>query len=218
MTAIGHFIRERREDAELTQAQLAEKVRVDQGTVSKWENGHRAPNFAERKRLAAAFSMQPDEFEEQWRKWSIARTQGVPGKIPVINRAPAGIAIDYEEYGVDSGQGHQYIDAVGIDDDLAFAVEVVGDSMEPALHEGDLVILSPLTVPQPKVKAVNGSIVFVRFTEESPQNGCTLARLRRLDDGRIELTKDNGAYQSVVVGTEEISQISVAVQRRTTKL
>jgi hypothetical protein len=49
------------------------------------------------------------------------RTRGGLG-IPIINLAPAGRIVDYEEYGVDSGQGWEYVEQGDIEDPLAFGV------------------------------------------------------------------------------------------------
>ena len=43
---IGQFIKERRKEKKLTQEELAEKLRVSNRTISKWENGNSIPDYS----------------------------------------------------------------------------------------------------------------------------------------------------------------------------
>lgn len=54
-------IKEKREAAELTQAELAEKIGVDTSTVCLWESGKREPKFTSVMRMAKVFSCSPDQ-------------------------------------------------------------------------------------------------------------------------------------------------------------
>lgn len=125
MSAIGQTIKRLREEHGWTQAELGQKVDLDGTNIARREMGRTKVKAAERFRFAQAFGMSITEFDEQWRQWIVPRTRGGHG-IPVINRAPAGQIVDYEEYGVDSGQGYEYIDFGTIPDPHAFAVVVVG--------------------------------------------------------------------------------------------
>ncbi|MBD3241602.1 MAG: helix-turn-helix domain-containing protein [Chitinivibrionales bacterium] len=212
MSAIGQTIRRLREERGWTQAQLGERVGINGTNIARRETGQTRVRANERFAFAKAFGMTVIEFDEQWREWSVPRTRGAPG-IPVINRAPAGEVIDYEEYGVDSGQGFEYVDRGDIQDDLAFAVIVVGESMEPRLKDGDYVILSPCDPYKGDGKLQPGNIVFVRFSEDAG-GGCTLARFFVEDEGQIRLQKDNPAYAPVVCEREAVQRIAVAVERR----
>lgn len=174
---------------------------------------------SERKVLAKLFELSLDGFDALWRRSlteDAPRTQGGAG-IPVINRAPAGQVVDYEEYGLDSGQGFEYIDWGMITDKLAFAVVVVGDSMLPTLAEGDYLILSYLDPYKPRAGGPvleDNKIVFVRFTQESGRNGCCIARVFLEEEGKIKLQKDNPKFKSVTVEREEIQQMAVAIEYR----
>lgn len=147
------------------------------------------------------------------RDWIETHSRGTPG-IHVINRAPAGQIMDYEEYGIDSGQGYEYLDLGDINDNLAFAVVVVGKSMEPTLRDGDYLVLSPLDPYKPHNDRLgDGAIVFVRFTYEH-SGGCTLARFFDEGDGKIRLQKDNPAYAAINCDREDIQSLAIAVERR----
>ncbi len=212
MGALGETIKTLREERGWTQAQLGEKVGLDGTNIARRETGRTRIKGGERIRFAEAFGMSVADFDERWRRWTVPRSRGGNG-IPIINRAPAGHALDYEEYGVDSGQGMEYVDFGDIRDDLAFGVIVVGDSMEPRLREGDYVILSPADPYRADGKFTDGRIVFVRFTVEAG-GGCTLARFFADEDGRIRLQKDNPAYKPLQCRREEVELMAVAIERR----
>jgi transcriptional regulator with XRE-family HTH domain len=231
MSAIGQAIRNLREERGWTQSQLGELVGIDGTNVARRETGRTRVRSNERFLFAKAFGMNVIDFDEHWRQWEVARTQGGPG-IPIINRAPAGLVTDYEEYGVDSGQGYEYVDYGSITDRHAFGVVVVGDSMQPRLNEGDYVILSPCDPYRGDGKlasgagatpgagalsggpgALPGAIVFVRFTVEHG-GGCMLARFFIEPDGRIRFQKDNPAYAATVCDREAVQSLAVAVERR----
>ena len=57
----GQIITALRMKANLTQEQLAEKLFVSRDLVSKWETGRRRPDYQTVLRLAALFSVDPEE-------------------------------------------------------------------------------------------------------------------------------------------------------------
>ncbi len=212
--SLPEWVRELREDKGWTQAQLAEKLGVTTSTLSKKERGEFAIKPPLRRKIAEVFGLTLEQFDAGWRAAKITRTVGGPG-IPVINRASAGVVVDYEEWGIDSGQGFEYIDRGDIKDELAVALIIQGDSMEPTLREGDYVVFVPMGVPKPSVEPKPGMIVFVRFTPESGRQGGTVARWHPMGDGSMmTLTKDNPKYPPMSAINHEVEQMLVAIQRR----
>ena len=61
----GDGIRAARRGAGLTQAQLADKLEVNQTTVARWEAGVLAPNHRHRSRLADLLGGRPADYEER---------------------------------------------------------------------------------------------------------------------------------------------------------
>ena len=212
MSAIGSTIKRLREEHGWTQAELGARVGLNGTNIARRETGITRVKAAERFKFAEAFGMSVTDFDEQWRQWTVERTRGASG-IPVINRAPAGQVVDYEEWGVDSGQGYEYVDFGAVDDPHAFCVIVVGDSMQPTLLENDQLILSPVDPYKADDRLTDGRIVFVRFTAEH-DGGCTLARFYREPGGRIRLHKDNPAYAPMHCDREGIQGIAIAIERR----
>ncbi len=160
-------------------------------------------------------------FDDGWRVaggWAHVRAaMAARGEwVPVINKAPAGPAGEYDEWGVDSGFGYEYVarpttgEGAADPADPLFAVVVVGDSMAPALADGDLAVFRPVgldeTVP-------DAATVFVRLTA-GHQNACAVTTITRRPDGRFDLRPVNPAHAATVIGPDEIDRLAVLVERR----
>jgi len=214
--AIGKAVTKLRMERGWTLRELAEKMGSTNPTISRKESGQISIKPPERRAFAAAFGMSLDEFDSHWRSSVIPQSKVSPG-IAVINRAPAGGIIEMEECGTDSAQGFEYLDRDSdTQADLLFAVIITGDSMQPALYSGDYAIFHPLDrerarPSQPKLN--DGDIVFVRFSAEYKEPGCTVARYFA-DGDRIRLHKDNPRYQGVTVDRRFVEQLAPAIQFR----
>lgn len=180
------------------------------------EAGVAFPSAAERRSWAVLLGFADLlDFDQQWRDgWGRVVLAHREGWIPVINRTPAGHPTDYEEYGIDSGIGFEYVPRspalAESPEDILFAVVVIGNSMWPAWQEGDLAIFRPV---DPFEKLPDGSPVFVRFTAER-NNTCTFKNLWAGVDGLIELRPENAAYPSLNVPAIHIDRMALAVERR----
>jgi transcriptional regulator with XRE-family HTH domain len=234
MGAIGDIIRQLREDRGWDQGELLDRfqrvakqrgliVSMSKNVISRRETGKIAIKPPERKLWAEVFGMSVEEFDQQWRG-SRVHDRPAPMGIPVINRGPAGVVQPYDHDHMAGGEFHnafEYVDrgdpqdeARYISDDLAFALIIVGDSMEPAMTEGDLAVFTPMTVPRPRQRLENGKVVFVRFGPESKNEGVTVARWFQQADGSIQLSKDNRKYPALSVKAEEIVQLACCVELR----
>ncbi len=221
MTAIGDAIKRLREERGWNQRKLATLVteagfKIDHSNLAKRERGEiKNVKPPERRAYAKVFGLTQEEFDAEWRASRIDQTNGGGPGIPVINRAPAGTIVDYEEYGVDSGQGMEYIERCNVEDPLAFAVIVVGDSMEPELRSGDYAVFSPVfRVPKPRAEAKPGSICFVRIGGGAKRNGCSIARLKAATSTSLEFSKDNPKHKGFSVDQEHLEQFAVLVELR----
>jgi transcriptional regulator with XRE-family HTH domain len=216
--AIGQAVRALREDRGWNVRELADKMGLSHGVMAAKERGEIRIKPPEERRLAEIFGLKLEEFRDKWRASRVEQTVGGDG-IPVINRAPAGNVVDYEEHGVDSGQGFEYLERGGVEDPLAFAVIVVGQSMETALFEGDYLIFSPVArVPKPRAELKPGAVCFVRTAPEVKGCGCCIARFKGSDGKRLDFTKDNRKFKGFAVDREHVEQLAVAVERRTKRL
>jgi repressor LexA len=78
--------------------------------------------------------------------------------VPVINKVSAGYPSDFNDLDYPVGVADDYVRCPDLHDPNAFAVRVVGDSMEPKFREGDIVVFSPAA------EVHNGDDCFIRFT------------------------------------------------------
>jgi phage repressor protein C with HTH and peptisase S24 domain len=124
--------------------------------------------------------------------------------IPIINKTTAGYPADFTDMDYPAGVADEYVRGPDIHDPNAFAVRVVGDSMEPEFVEGDIVIISPNS------DVSNGDDCFVRF--KNPHE-TTFKRVYFEDDGQIRLQPRNQSYRANIVDGSRIDGIFRAVVR-----
>jgi SOS-response transcriptional repressor LexA len=192
---------------------MAEQIGTTANRLRLVESGAVFPAAAERRTWACKLGFADlIDFDKQWRDgWAQITAAHRDGYVPIINKAPAGSPVDYEEYGIDSGIGFEYIPrSQGMEGELLFAVIVIGDSMSPVFREGDLVIFRPVRQDE---AVADGSPVFIRFTADR-QHACTFKSIWRRTDGRLDLRPENAAHPTIIAAGEEIERMALAVERR----
>ena len=126
-----------------------------------------------------------------------------PGRlVPVINKVSAGYPTDFNDLDYPVGIADDYIRCPDLHDPNTFAVRVVGDSMEPKFHEGDIVIFSPAT------EVHNGDDCFVRF---AMPHETTFKRVFFESDDKIRLQPRNEKYSPTIVDGKRINGLYRAV-------
>jgi SOS-response transcriptional repressor LexA len=154
MTTIGSWVRDARTHWGGSQEVLAKALDVTKGNVSAWENGRHKPKL------------------EQILAIGQITGYAIPPEARGLNIKPASIGyqripmIDYVRAGAWTGISDPYMPGDAYEwlmtdlnlSDVAFALEIKGDSMLPDFKEGDRVIIDPLVSPQPGdfVVAKNG--------------------------------------------------------------
>ena len=130
--------------------------------------------------------------------------------IPIINKVSAGYPQEFTDLGYPVGIADEYVSVpVEMSDPNAFAVRVVGDSMEPKYHEGDIVIFSPAAPVE------SGDDCFVRFAMAGgPTDGeTTFKRVFFDSEAQVRLQPANEHYAPTFVKPSEIEGIFRAVAR-----
>ncbi|MHC4225851.1 MAG: helix-turn-helix domain-containing protein [Planctomycetota bacterium] len=128
-----------------------------------------------------------------------------PGReVPVINKVSAGYPTDFDDLDYPVGIADDYIRCPDLHDPNAFAVRVIGDSMEPKFREGDIVIFSPAA------EVNNGDDCFVRF---AVPHETTFKRVFFESKDQIRLQPRNANYSPSVVEGKRINGIYRAIIR-----
>lgn len=131
----------------------------------------------------------------------ISSTQ--PGRlIPVINRVAAGYPVDFDDLQYPAGFADDYVRCPDVDDAQAFAVRVIGDSMEPKFIQGDIVIFSPA------LEVRSGDDCFVRLAEP---HETTFKRVFFESSDKIRLQPRNEKYPPMVIDGIRINGLYRAV-------
>jgi len=79
---IGKFIKQIRQDNNLTQKDLADKLGVTYQAVSKWENGKNVPDIATLKEISELFDMNIDEILDGEKKTN--KKTNIKGMYPIL--------------------------------------------------------------------------------------------------------------------------------------
>ncbi len=124
--------------------------------------------------------------------------------VPIINNVAAGYPQNFTDLDYPPSIAEEYIRCPDLDDEQAFAARVVGDSMEPNYHEGDIVVFSPNTPVR------EGNDCFVRFDADG---GTAFKRFYQDDQSTIRLQPLNSAYPGQSYPREQITGLWPAVFR-----
>ena len=117
-------------------------------------------------------------------------------RIPVLGRVAAGVPISMVEDIIDFEEINDKIASLG----EIFALSIKGDSMEPRILNGDVVIVHQQS------DAESGDIVIATVNGDD----ATCKRLRKYRDG-IELVPINPAYSPMYFSNEDIENLPVKI-------
>jgi phage repressor protein C with HTH and peptisase S24 domain len=122
--------------------------------------------------------------------------------VPVINKVSAGYPAEFNDLDYPVGVADDYVRCPDLHDPNAFAVRVVGDSMEPKFRQGDIVIFSPAA------EVENGDDCFVRF--KMPHE-TTFKRVFFETKKKVRLQPRNEKYSPNIIDGKRINGIYRAV-------
>lgn len=139
---------------------------------------------------------------------SLANTEQVapshaPGRlVPVINKVAAGYPTDFDDLDYPVGIADDYVRCPDLHDPNAFAVRVVGDSMEPKYKEGDIVVFSPAA------EVTNGDDCFIRF---AMPHETTFKRVFFETEDQVRLQPRNERHSPLLIDGSRINGIYRAI-------
>ena len=124
--------------------------------------------------------------------------------VPIINKVSAGYPAEFNDLDYPVGIADDYVRCPDLHDSNAFAVRVVGDSMEPKFREGDIVVFSPAA------EVHNGDDCFIRFTLP---HETTFKRVFFEPENKVRLQPRNEKYPPTIVDGKRINGLYRAVTK-----
>lgn len=184
-----------------SQIEMAKRLCVSQGTYSLWENDKVKIDNESLQKLADFFGVTIDYLLGREDRSGLKSKRGK--WIPVYGEIAAGIPIeaiediiDYEEIPEEMAAQGEYI-----------ALRIKGDSMEPKISDGDVVII------RRQESVENGQIAAVMVNGDS----ATLKRIKQEDNG-LWLISSNQAYPPIFYTRKECEQLPVRILGRLVEL
>lgn len=193
-------IKELRSAGNVKQSDLAAAIQVSQAALSGYETEKFQADIDTYKRIAAFFDVSLD--------YLLGVTSNKVSdaghiRIPVLGDVAAGIPIEAITDIVD----YEEIDAALARTGDFFGLRIKGDSMEPRMKEGDVVIV------RQQDTAETGDTVVVLVNGDS----ATVKKIKYRPDG-ITLISTNPAYDPMIYSAAEVEQLPVRVIGRVVEL
>ncbi len=191
---IGERIKKKRIESGFSQVDFANKIDVSKQTLYKYENNiitnipsDKIEAISKVLNLSPMYIMGWEEPEQHTPK-----SNGYPTiRIPVLGDVAAGVPIlaqqdiiGYEDIPADMAKTGEY-----------FGLKIKGDSMEPKIHDNDIVIVKSMS------DAENNDIVIAMINNEA-----TCKRLHKYSNS-VVLTAINSDYKPIEVTPDENIQI-----------
>lgn len=191
-------IKELREMAGKQQKELAIDLGVSQPTVSDWESGRKVPSAKSTSKLADYFQVPIDYLLGRESVTDGPPAPSRPGSkwIPVLGRVAAGTPIEAVEDILD----YEEIDAKTAASGEHFALQIKGQSMEPRIKDGDVVIVRK----QDGCDSGDVAVVLVNGDE------ATVKRIKKEPAG-IMLIPSNPSYEPKFYSNDEILSLPVRI-------
>ena len=203
MTTFKHVLKSLRTSHNLTQDELAKKLKISRSTIGMYEKGAREPDFETLELIADYFNVDTDYLLGRTAKTTYIPTPSKGVSIPVLGRVAAGIPIEAVTDIIDTEEISESLAKTG----EFFALKLHGDSMEPRMKKGDVVIV------RQQNDAESGEIVIVTVNGTD----ATCKRLRKYRDG-IELISLNPSYEPIFFTADEVDNKPVKIIGRVVEL
>lgn len=176
-----------------TQSDICMDLGFTASTVSDWVNAKKYPRVDKMQALADYFGIYLSDLRDEHDDNILKSKASV---IPVLGYVRAGIPIEAVE---------EILDYEEISDEMArtgehFALKIKGDSMEPRMREGDVVIVRKQSVVD------NGDIAVVLVNGDD----ATVKKFFRYDNG-ISLISFNPNYDPFTYTSEQVNSLPVQV-------
>ena len=203
---MDNIIKTRRKELGITLEDIGNYVGVSKGTVQRWETGGISNMRRDRiKKLSEILRISPDMLlGDAVTEDAVAKENDSTStvRIPVIGTVAAGVPITAQE----DITGWEEVPAEWVKNSTMFALKLKGDSMEPRMAEGDIVIVKQ----QSDVES--GEIAIVMVDGEA-----TCKKVVKHSDG-VVLVSNNPKYSPMFFTLKDIEEKNITVLGRVTEL
>lgn len=193
-------IKSTRESLKLTKRELAKRIGVHESSINKYEKGLVDIPLSKITELARVLNV-TESYLMGWEDNDKEAPQGI--KIPVLGTVAAGMPISAVEDILDYEEIPQSWQNQG----EFFALKIKGDSMEPRMESGDVVIVKQQS------DANSGDTVIVLVNGDD----ATCKRLEKTDNG-IMLVSTNPKYPPMFYSLEDIQTKPVVILGKVVEL
>ena len=195
------FIKQRRKELGITLEDIGRYVGVSKATVQRWETGSISNMRRDRiKKLSEILQVSPDMLLAEGAAEECVNPAVV--KIPVIGTVAAGIPIAAQE----DITGWEEVPQEWTRNATLFALKLKGDSMEPRMAAGDIVVVKQ----QSDVES--GEIAIVMVDSEA-----TCKKVVKHSDG-IVLVSNNPKYEPMFFTCRDIEEKNITILGRVMEL
>ena len=203
MTYIGSNIRYLRQKDNMTQEELSVKIgKKSYTTVQKWESGVAEPPMKVASQIANIFGVSLNDLTDVDLRYRAGTTVRAI-RIPVLGRVAAGIPLDAVSEIID----YEELPEIMAKDGEYFGLKITGDSMEPKISDGDIVIVRKQSY------AEDGDIVIALV---NGNEGCC-KRIKKYDTG-VALVSNNPSYDPMYFSGAEIDSFPVTILGKVVEL
>lgn len=204
----GERIKSLRESAGISQTDLADKIDVSKQSLYKYENdiitnipSDKIEAISSFFNVSPAYLMGWDVNKEDFAKSE--KAAALPLRIPVLGRVAAGVPInmvedvvDWEELPADMARHGEY-----------FGLVIHGDSMEPKMSEGDVIIV------RQQADIESGQIGIITVNGDD----ATCKRIMKYADG-IMLLSTNPKYPPMQYTSKEMKDLPIRILGKVVEL
>ncbi len=194
MDSIGQRIKNARKNASLTQLELAEKTKLSRSYIGDIEKDRYNPSVSTLELIAAATGVSASKLLSTSGQTPMP-PRGV--RIPILGKVVAGIPLEaitdidgWEEISPKMAASGEY-----------FALRIKGLSMEPKLHEGDIVIVKR----QSDVESGDTAIILVDSED------ATVKQIKKTKEGIMLIGLNIDVYPPHFYTNKEIADLPVQI-------
>ena len=188
------------EERGISQNEFARMMDVTSATVSNWCRGIKTPRMDKIDKMCEMFHIERSDFITK----EIDKIPNYAVKIPILGTVVAGMPISayqdilgYEEITPEMAQTGEF-----------YALKVKGNSMEPRICEGDIVIVKV----QPDVECGDIAVVIVNGDE------ATVKKISKSEEGITLIANNTAVYTPRFYTNKQIAELPVIISGKVVEL